>query len=287
MPDTVWLAMKIKAVSALRSKRGLRPVKRVARATGCGTHAPNNNETKSKHHEDIHTAPTQTCRSHKNPPANPALKPPKAGPPPPSSWDARQRPPTAPSCSPVFDVHTDSIAVSLAPSDSVEVRRYGIIGGEHDDVLKLLTKLQAAHPGTELRCCYQKPVRMGFPSPAACTGTAMFAFSSPRPDPAPAQRPHQDQPPRCRSTPAFTAPANSPASMSPIPPMKPSAVEVRAREQVRDHQHRSRQQLKMFLLRHNLLVTPDSPPWSPAHLRYLAKLKLPFFRPADRLPGNA
>jgi transposase len=54
-----------------------------------------------------------------------------------------------------FDVHTDSIAVSLAPSDSTEVRRYGIIGGTHDDVLKLLTKLQAAHPGTELRCCYE------------------------------------------------------------------------------------------------------------------------------------
>jgi len=37
-----------------------------------------------------------------------------------------------------LDVHNDSIAVSLAPSDSTEVRRYGIIGGEHDDVLKLV-----------------------------------------------------------------------------------------------------------------------------------------------------
>ena len=27
-----------------------------------------------------------------------------------------------------LDVHNDSIAVSLAPSDSTEVRRYGIIG---------------------------------------------------------------------------------------------------------------------------------------------------------------
>jgi hypothetical protein len=36
-----------------------------------------------------------------------------------------------------LDVHNDTIAVSLAPSDSIEVRRYGIIGGEHDDVLKL------------------------------------------------------------------------------------------------------------------------------------------------------
>ena len=37
-----------------------------------------------------------------------------------------------------MDVHNDSIAVSLASSDSVEVRRYGVIGGTHDDVLKLL-----------------------------------------------------------------------------------------------------------------------------------------------------
>jgi hypothetical protein len=39
-------------------------------------------------------------------------------------------------------VHNDSIAVSLAPSDTTEVRRYGIIGGEHDDVLKLAEKLR-------------------------------------------------------------------------------------------------------------------------------------------------
>jgi len=54
-----------------------------------------------------------------------------------------------------LDVHNDSIAVSLAPSDSTEVRRYGIIGGEHDDVLQLAHKLQAAHPGTTLKFCYE------------------------------------------------------------------------------------------------------------------------------------
>ena len=54
-----------------------------------------------------------------------------------------------------LDVHNDSIAVSLAPSDATEVRRYGIIGGEHDDVLKLAKKLQAAHPGTALKFCYE------------------------------------------------------------------------------------------------------------------------------------
>ena len=35
-----------------------------------------------------------------------------------------------------LDVHNDSIAVSIAPSESTEVRRYGIIGGSHDDILR-------------------------------------------------------------------------------------------------------------------------------------------------------
>ena len=61
-----------------------------------------------------------------------------------------------------LDVHNDSIAVSLAPSDSTEVRRYGIIGGQHDDVLKLLKKLQAAHPGAALKVCYEAGPR-GYP----------------------------------------------------------------------------------------------------------------------------
>ena len=54
-----------------------------------------------------------------------------------------------------LDVHTDSIAVSLAPSDTTEVRRYGLIGGTHDDVLRLAKKLRAAHPDLPLRFCYE------------------------------------------------------------------------------------------------------------------------------------
>ena len=49
-----------------------------------------------------------------------------------------------------LDVHNDSIAVSLAPSDSTEVRRYGIIGGEHDDVLKLVKKTSSRPSGGNL-----------------------------------------------------------------------------------------------------------------------------------------
>src|SRR5688572_29911709 len=61
-----------------------------------------------------------------------------------------------------LDVHNDSIAVSLAPSDSTEVRRYGLIGGTHDDVLKLIKRLSAAHLGTQLRFCYEAGPR-GYP----------------------------------------------------------------------------------------------------------------------------
>jgi hypothetical protein len=53
------------------------------------------------------------------------------------------------------DVHNDSIAVSIAPGDSTEVRRYGLIGGTHDDVLKLAKKLAAAHPQATLKFCYE------------------------------------------------------------------------------------------------------------------------------------
>ncbi len=43
-----------------------------------------------------------------------------------------------------LDVHNDPIAVSVAPSDSTEVRRLGILGGTHEHVLRFLQKLHAA-----------------------------------------------------------------------------------------------------------------------------------------------
>src|SRR5487761_2045526 len=105
----------------------------------------------SQHHEAIHTAPTKTCRAAK-------IHPPPPPPPPRAPNPLRRRPAATPKAPMLFiglDVHNDSIAVSLAPSDSAEVRRYGIIGGEHDDVLKLAGKLQAAHPGMTLKFCYE------------------------------------------------------------------------------------------------------------------------------------
>jgi transposase len=50
---------------------------------------------------------------------------------------------------------------------------------------------------------------------------------------------------------------------------------IRARFQVGKQQHRARQQLKMYLLRHNRRYGGQTS-WTPAHLRYLAKIKMPF-----------
>ena len=61
-----------------------------------------------------------------------------------------------------LDVHNDSIAISLAPSDSAEVRRWGVIGGTHEHVARFIKQLQAAHPGAALKFCYEAGPR-GFP----------------------------------------------------------------------------------------------------------------------------
>ena len=50
---------------------------------------------------------------------------------------------------------------------------------------------------------------------------------------------------------------------------------IRARYQVGKQQHRARQQLKMFLLRHNLRYA-GTKPWTQKHLNFLATVKLPF-----------
>ena len=54
---------------------------------------------------------------------------------------------------PGLDVHKESVSVSIAPSDSTEVRYYGQIGGTLDDLDRPVKKLQATHPGVELRFC--------------------------------------------------------------------------------------------------------------------------------------
>lgn len=174
-----------------------------------------------------------------------------------------------------LDVHTDTIAVSVAPSDSTEVRRYGLIGGTHAEVLQLAKKLQAAHPGAELRFCYEAGPH-GYPLSRflqnhgyGCILVAPSKIPRQPGDRVKTNRRDADQLARLYRAGEVTA--------IHVPDPQDEAVRdlLRARDQVRQHQHRARQQLKMFLLRHNLRYAGTTA-WTPAHLRYLATIKMPF-----------
>jgi transposase len=174
-----------------------------------------------------------------------------------------------------LDVHNDSIAVSLAPSDATEVRRYGILGGTHDDVFKLLKKLAAAHPGHLLRCVYEAGPR-GYPLCRCirahgheCWIVAPSKIPRKPGDRVKTDRRDADQLARLSRAGELTA------IHVPDPPDEAVRDLIRARYQVKKHQHRARQQLKMFLLRHNIRYA-GAKPWTPAHLRFLATVKMPF-----------
>jgi transposase len=174
-----------------------------------------------------------------------------------------------------LDVHNDSIAVSLAPADSPEVRRYGIIGGQHDDVLRLLKKLAATHPGAAVKFCYEAGPR-GYPlcrflraHGAECIIVAPSKVPRQPGDRVKTDRRDADQLARLFRAGELTG------IYVPDPPDEAVRDLIRARYQVQKQQHRARQQLKMFLLRQNLRYA-GTKPWTQKHLNFLATVKLPF-----------
>ena len=174
-----------------------------------------------------------------------------------------------------LDVHNDSIAVSLAYSSSTEVRRYGLIGGSHDAVLKLAKKLAAAHPQVELRFCYEAGPR-GYP---LCRflqshGYHCIVVAPSRIPRKPGDRVKTDRRDADQLARLYRA-GEIGAIYVPDPQDEAVRDLLRARSQTTDQQHRCRQQLKMFLLRHNIRYTGKTS-WTAAHLRTLAKVKMPF-----------
>ena len=174
-----------------------------------------------------------------------------------------------------LDVHNDTIAVSLAPSGSTEVRRYGIIGGSHDEVLKLAKKLQGAHPQAQLKLCYEAGPR-GYP---LCRFLGSHQYDCIIVSPSKVPRKPGDRVKTDRRDADQLARLYRAGEISGIhiPDAQDEAVRdlIRGRSQVVRQQHRARQQLKMFLLRHNIRYGGKTS-WTPAHLRYLAKVKMPF-----------
>ena len=174
-----------------------------------------------------------------------------------------------------LDVHNDSIAISLAPSDSIEVRRWGIIGGTHDHVLRFVQQLQKAHPDATLKFCYEAGPR-GFPLVRFLRGLGheCIVVCPSRVPRRPGDRVKTDR--RDADQLARLHRAGELTGLH-VPEPADEALRdlLRSRDQVRRAQHRARQQLKMFLLRHNIRYTGQSA-WTAAHLRYLAKIKMPF-----------
>lgn len=174
-----------------------------------------------------------------------------------------------------LDVHTDSIAVSLAPSDSTEVRRYGLIGGSHDHMLRLAKKLSAAHSQSTLKFCYEAGPH-GYP---LCRFLRFHGYECIIVCPSKVPRRPGDRVKTNRRDADQLARLYRAGELSGIAVPDPADEAVRdflrARYQISRQQHRARQQLKMFLLRHNIRYSGKSS-WTPAHLRYLARIKMPF-----------
>ena len=270
--------MKAKAVSDLRIERGLRPEEREAepQVVGLAPQTTSNDRKANTVKTYILQDPTavETQKPRRARPPNPAPAAP-ATPGPEANILGRPAAATDPALFLGLDVHNDSIAVSLAPSDSTEVRRYGIIGGQHDDVLKLIQKIQTAHPGLALKFCYEAGPR-GYPlcrfiRSHGCECIIVSPSKIPR---APGDRVKTDRRDADQLARLFRA---GELTGIYVPDAADEAVRdlIRARYQVQKQRHRARQQLKMFLLRQNIRYAGVTA-WSAAHLRFLATVKLPF-----------
>ena len=177
-----------------------------------------------------------------------------------------------------LDVHKETIAVSIAPQNSTEVRRYGIIGGTLDAVDKLVKKL--AQENTELRFAYEagpcgfvlcRHLRhKGIP----CEVIAPSLIPKKASDRIKTDRRDADQLARL-----FRAGELTPVH---VPDQEDEAIRdlVRARTSAMTDQRQARNRLKGFLLRLGFRYSGRSS-WNDAHKRYLSSLVMP--RPPQQI----
>jgi transposase len=171
-----------------------------------------------------------------------------------------------------LDVHKETIAVSIAPQNSTEVRRYGIIGGTLDAVDKLVKKL--AQGNIELHLVYEagpcgfvlcrhlrsKGIHCDVIAPSLIPRKASDRVKTDRRD--------ADQLARLYRAGELTA--------IHVPDQEDEAIRdlVRARTCGMTDQRQARNRLKGFLLRLGFRYTGKSS-WNDAHKRYLSGLVMP------------
>ena len=171
-----------------------------------------------------------------------------------------------------LDVHKETIAVSIAPQHSTEVRRYGIINGNLDAVDKLIKKL--SHDGVELRFVYEAGP-CGFVlcrhlrnQGIVCEVVAPSLIPRKASDRVKTDRRDADQLARLFRAGELTAIR--------VPDQEDEAVRdlIRARHAAVDDLRKLRHRLKGFLLRLGFRYTGKSS-WTDAHKRYLSGLVMP------------
>jgi transposase len=179
-----------------------------------------------------------------------------------------------------LDVHKESVAVSIAPSNSTELRHYGTIGGRLDDLDGVIKKLQAAAPDVELRFCYEAGPT-GYP---LCRHLRKQGFQCEVVAPSLIPKKASDRVKTNRRDSLQLARLFRAGELTGIyvPDAADEAIRdlVRCRDAALDEQRKARQRLKGFLLRHGFRYSGKSS-WTEAHRRYLARLILPF--PAQQI----
>jgi transposase len=171
-----------------------------------------------------------------------------------------------------LDVHKETIAVSIAPQNSSEVRRYGIIGGTLDAVDKLVKKL--GQPDIELRLAYEAGP-CGF---VLCRHLRNRAIDCEVIAPSLIPRKASDRVKTDRRDADQLARLYRAGELTPIhvPDQEDEAIRdlVRARTSAMTDQRQARNRLKGFLLRLGFRYTGKSS-WNDAHKRYLSGLIMP------------
>jgi transposase len=179
-----------------------------------------------------------------------------------------------------LDVHAQNITVAVAPGDSCEVRLHGSITHDLHALEKVLARLRKAHPGVELRVCYeagptgfvlarrltQLQISCAVVAPSLIPKKPGERIKTDRRDALKLARLH-----RAGELTAVHVPESSDEAMRDL---------CRARTDAVQDLRRGRAQLKAFLLRNGYRYTGRSA-WTEAHQRYLRELVLP--HPAQRV----
>jgi transposase len=179
-----------------------------------------------------------------------------------------------------LDVHAQAITVAVAEGGRGEARHYGSIPHDLHAVERVLSKLRKAHPGTELRVCYeagptgfvlarrleQLKTSCVVVAPSLIPSRSGERIKTDRRDAMKLARLH-----RAGELTAVHLPEASDEAMRDL---------CRARTDAVQDLRRGRAQLKAFLLRNGYRYTGRSA-WTEAHRRYLRELVLP--HPAQRV----